>query len=138
MRIVTGVPHDKVPEYLNAMDLLVAPSQTTPWWKEQFGRMLIEAMACGVPVIGSDSGEIPYVIGDAGMVVSDVDVAGWARAIATLVESPDRRAWLVPPVSSELIAPLPGRSLQQHLTFLSTLFDYETRLLSHETLPSFG
>ena len=67
------------------MDLLVAPSQTTPWWKEQFGRMLIEAMACGVPVIGSDSGEIPYVIGDAGMVVSDVDVAGWARAIATLV-----------------------------------------------------
>ena len=61
--------HDEVPAYLGAMDVLVAPSQTTWHWKEQFGRMLIEAFACGVPVIGSDSGEIPYVIGDAGRVV---------------------------------------------------------------------
>ena len=42
------------------------PSRTLPNWKEQFGRVIIEAMACGVPVVGSDSGAIPDVIGDAG------------------------------------------------------------------------
>ena len=62
--------HDDVPAYLNAMDLLCAPSQTTPRWREQFGRMLIEAMACGVPVVASRSGEIPHVVGDAGVLVA--------------------------------------------------------------------
>ncbi len=60
------VPHRDVPAYLGAADALVAPSQTGPRWREQFGRMVIEAFACGVPVLGSDSGEIPYVIADAG------------------------------------------------------------------------
>jgi L-malate glycosyltransferase len=41
----------------------VLPSRTTATWKEQFGRVLVEALACGVPVIGSDSGEIPWLIG---------------------------------------------------------------------------
>lgn len=81
---ILSVPHDDIPRHLGAMDLLVAPSQTMPAWKEQFGRMLIEAFACGVPVIGSDSGEIPYVIGDAGIVVPEKDVGGWASAIERL------------------------------------------------------
>ena len=81
--------HGEVPAYLGAMDLLLAPSQTTRHWKEQFGRMLIEAFACGVPVIGSDSGEIPYVIGDAGRVVGEKDVVGWAAAIVELLDSPE-------------------------------------------------
>jgi glycosyltransferase involved in cell wall biosynthesis len=76
------------------MDVLAAPSLTTPGWREQFGRMLVEAFACGVPVIGSDSGEIPYVIGDAGVVVREGDVAAWAHALAMLLESPGRRAEL--------------------------------------------
>jgi len=84
--------HDEVPAYLGAMDLLVAPSQTTRHWKEQFGRMLIEAFACGVPVIGSDSGEIPHVIGDAGRVVPERDVRAWGDALVELLERPDLRA----------------------------------------------
>lgn len=83
--------HDDVPRYLRAMDLMVAPSQTMPNWKEQFGRMLIEAFACKVPVIGSDSGEIPFVIDQAGIVVPEKDVEGWTAAIAGLLDSPDRR-----------------------------------------------
>ncbi len=74
VRVLTGVAHDDVPEHLNAMDLLCAPSQTTTRWREQFGRMLIEAMACGVPVVASRSGEIPHVVGDAGLVVDEADV----------------------------------------------------------------
>jgi phosphatidyl-myo-inositol dimannoside synthase len=78
--------HADVPRYLGSMDLLAAPSQTRKNWKEQFGRMIVEAFACGVPVIGSDSGEIPYVIGDAGRVVGETDVAGWAQAIQQLLD----------------------------------------------------
>ncbi len=91
IRIVTGVVHDEVPAYLNAIDVLCAPSQTTPRWREQFGRMLVEAMACGTPVIASDSGEIPYVVGDAGLIVGERDQAGWAAAIGELRDSPARR-----------------------------------------------
>jgi glycosyltransferase involved in cell wall biosynthesis len=56
------VAHDLTPRYLGAMDILVLPSETRPNWKEQFGRVLIEAMACGTCVVGSDSGEIPTLI----------------------------------------------------------------------------
>lgn len=94
VRICTAVRHAEVPRYLNAMDVLCAPSQTTPRWREQFGRMLIEAFACGVPVIGSDSGEVPHVIGNAGIIVGEQDEAGWRRALAELFESPGRRGEL--------------------------------------------
>jgi glycosyltransferase involved in cell wall biosynthesis len=56
-----------MPGLYRKMDVLVLPSRTRPNWKEQFGRSLVEAMACGVTVVGSDSGEIPHVIGDAGL-----------------------------------------------------------------------
>ncbi len=85
------VKHADVPRYLGCMDLMVAPSQTMKNWREQFGRMIIEAFACGVPVMGSDSGEIPFVIGDAGRVVAEADVAGWAQAIAQLLDHPAER-----------------------------------------------
>jgi glycosyltransferase involved in cell wall biosynthesis len=93
-RVVTGVTHDRVPAYLGAMDLLAAPSLTTARWREQFGRMLVEAMACGVPVVGSDSGEIPHVIGDAGVVVPEGDVDLLRTAMAGLSADAPRRAEL--------------------------------------------
>ena len=73
------------------MDLLAAPSQTTARWKEQLGRMLLEAMASGVPVVASDSGEIPHVVADAGQVVPEADEPAWTAALAELLASPDRR-----------------------------------------------
>lgn len=85
VRVITGVPHREVPRWLNAMSLLCAPSRTTPAWREQFGRMLIEAMACGVPVVGSDSGEIPFVIGGAGVVLPEADIQAWTAAIERLL-----------------------------------------------------
>ncbi len=75
------VPPEEVPDYLNCMDTLVLPSRTTPEWVEFFGRVLIEGMACEVPVIGSDSGEIPQVIGDAGLVFPEDDATSLAEKI---------------------------------------------------------
>lgn len=94
VRIVTGVAHDAVPAYLNVMDVLAAPSQTTAKWREQFGRMLIEAFACGVPVLASDSGEIPGVVGDAGVIAGEHDEERWHRELGDLLESPARRTEL--------------------------------------------
>ncbi|MDB4906955.1 MAG: pimB1 [Gemmatimonadetes bacterium] len=94
VRVVTGVSHDDVPRYLNAMDMLCAPSETTPRWREQLGRMLIEAFACGVPVLGSSSGEIPHVVSEAGLVLPEGDVEAWYAAIRDLLVEPERRAAL--------------------------------------------
>jgi glycosyltransferase involved in cell wall biosynthesis len=91
VHIVTDVTHDAVPAYLSAMDLLCAPSETTAKWREQFGRMLIEAMASGVAVVASRSGEIPHVVGPAGVILPERDVAAWARALDELLGAPERR-----------------------------------------------
>lgn len=88
------VRHDEVPEQLRRMTVLVLPSLTTPSWKEQFGHVLIEAMACGVPVVGSDSGAIPEVIGNAGLVVPEGDVAALAAKLHSLASTPVLRAEL--------------------------------------------
>jgi len=84
-------PSTAMPDALRGLDLLVGPSVTTPAWKEQFGRMLVEAMACGVPVIGSDSGEIPHVIGDAGVIVPESDSRTLRAAVARLRDDPVER-----------------------------------------------
>ena len=85
---------EDVPRYLALVDVLVAPSQTMRNWKEQFGRMLIEAFACGVPVIASDSGEIPHVVGDAGMIVPEKDVPAWTAAIHRMLRDTELRSRL--------------------------------------------
>lgn len=86
--------HHEVPRYLTAMDIMVAPSQTTRNWREQFGRMIIEAFACGIPVVGSDSGELPHVIGDAGRVLPERDARAWAQTIEELITDGQVRAQL--------------------------------------------
>jgi len=85
IRFVDTVPHNEVPLYLNCMDVMVLPSLTTPPYapsfKEQFGHVLIEAMSCEVPVIGSSSGEIPNVIGDAGLIFREGDANDLAEKL---------------------------------------------------------
>ncbi len=74
-----------MPEFYREIDVFVLPSLTKSNWKEQFGRVLIEAMASGTVVIGSDSGEIPHVIGDAGLVVPEGDVDNLCGALRLLI-----------------------------------------------------
>jgi glycosyltransferase involved in cell wall biosynthesis len=128
VKIATGVKHGDVPRYLNAMDMLCAPSQTTPAWREQLGRMLIEAFACGVPVIASDSGEIPHVITGAGLIVNEKDESEWARAIAALIEDAPRRAEMskqgIDRARTEYSWPVIAK---QHLSFFDELLESRTQ-----------
>lgn len=83
-----------VPDLYRGLDALAVPSLTTPTWKEQFGRVIIEAMACQVAVVGSDSGEIPHVVGDGGVVTPEGDPAALAAALQRLCDDPVERARL--------------------------------------------
>jgi glycosyltransferase involved in cell wall biosynthesis len=80
------VERQAVPDFLLNMDCLALPSITTGVWKEQFGRVIIEAFAAGVPVIGSDSGEIPNVIGKAGLIFKECNTQDLAAQIKKLSE----------------------------------------------------
>ncbi len=79
------MPSSQLPDFYRRLDLLVLPSITKPNWKEQFGRVLIEAMACGVPVVGSTCGEIPNVIGDAGLIFPEGDPEALRESILKLM-----------------------------------------------------
>jgi glycosyltransferase involved in cell wall biosynthesis len=66
------------------LDALAVPSLTRPTWMEQFGGVIADAMAMGVPVVGSSSGAIPEVVGDAGVIVPEGDVEALAGALLRL------------------------------------------------------
>ena len=87
-------PLQELPALMNALDVLVLPSRTTARWKEQFGRVIIEAYACGVPVIGSDSGAIPDVVGAGGLIFPEGDAKALAAAMGSLQNNPPLRAEL--------------------------------------------
>lgn len=80
--------------FYHDLDVFVLPSRTLPNWMEQFGRVLVEAMSCAVPVIGSSSGEIPHVIGGAGLVFPEGDVQALAGCLQALASNPAERARL--------------------------------------------
>jgi glycosyltransferase involved in cell wall biosynthesis len=71
-----------IPEHMRQMDMLVLPSTREQW--EQFGHVLVEAMACGTPVIGSTSGEIPYLLEGIGLLFPISDSVALAKRIELL------------------------------------------------------
>jgi len=82
------MPSSDVPARLSEMHALVLPSRTRRNWMEQFGRALVEGMASGIPVVGSDSGEIPNVIGDAGLIFPEGDVEALRRHLQSMIDDP--------------------------------------------------
>jgi glycosyltransferase involved in cell wall biosynthesis len=75
---VRAVSHEQVPEVLSGISVLVLPSRSTPSWREQFGHVLIEAMSMGIPVMGSDCGAIPEVIGRDDLIFPEGDYTALA------------------------------------------------------------
>jgi glycosyltransferase involved in cell wall biosynthesis len=85
-------PGSEMPLLLSLCDVIVTPSLTTKTWKEQFGRVVVEAMACGVPVITSDSGSLPDLTKGAGLIVPEGDALAIADKLMTLYRDQDLRA----------------------------------------------
>ncbi|HEY9300189.1 MAG TPA: glycosyltransferase, partial [Phormidium sp.] len=102
---------------------LVLPSETTDkfktltaaGWKEQFGHVLIEAMACQVPVIGSNSGEIPHVIGEAGLVFPEGNAEALKNCLVQLIEHPEYARNLAKQGYERVIKNYTNKALAQQL-----------------------
>lgn len=90
-----AIAFDQVPKYFHAMDVMVLPTETTKRIREQFGRVLVEAMASGVPVIGSTCGAIPEVIGDAGLVFREGDSKALGDALTRVLTDGGLREQLI-------------------------------------------
>jgi glycosyltransferase involved in cell wall biosynthesis len=90
VKVLDGLTHAQMADGYAQLDVLVLPSRTTPTWKEQFGRVIVEALSCGVPVVGSDSGEIPWLIAltGGGLTFPEGDHRALARELQRLRESP--------------------------------------------------
>lgn len=96
VHLIGEVPYAELPRYMNCMDVGIVPSHTTPRWKEQFGRVLVELMSCEVPVLGSDSGSIPEVLGDVGLIFPERNLDVLAARVQELLNQPERRRDLGP------------------------------------------
>jgi glycosyltransferase involved in cell wall biosynthesis len=93
VRVLDDLSHGQMASGYAQLDVLALPSHTTPTWKEQFGRVIVEALWCGVPVVGSDSGEIPWLIEltGGGLVYPEGDSQALAARLAELREQPQLR-----------------------------------------------
>lgn len=122
VRVRDDLSHEQMGAGYAQLDVLVLPSHTTPTWKEQFGRVIIEALWCGVPVVGSDSGEIPWLIGltGGGLVFAEGRPEELAERLARLREAPALRA--------ELAAA--GRAVVERMFTVPAATDPLERLLS--------
>jgi len=95
IRFVGAVGYGEMARFYAAADMFCLPSVPAPYWQEQFGMVLVEAMACGIPVVTTATGSIPEVVGDAASVVPPYAPDQLAAALGSLREDPQRRASLV-------------------------------------------
>ena len=84
-------PYKEMPKVYQKADLLIVPSKSTKTWEEQYGMVLVEAMASGLPIVVYRSGAIPEVLGSSGILVNEGDVNGLTKAILTLLDNKDLR-----------------------------------------------
>lgn len=141
IRWVSQVASLDIPQYMNLFDILVLPSLTTPRWKEQFGRVLVEAMACGTPPIGSSSGEIPNVIGDGGLVFPEGNTETLAAQIRSLLEHPSHLSALAEKGRERVLRRFTHRRIaEQTVQFYSRVlegFSTQTECVEQTNAPSY-
>lgn len=117
------VPHEETPRYLAAFDVLVVPSETQPNWKEQFGRVIVESLACGTPVIGSDSGEIPRLIhaSSGGLVFPERNAGALSGALEKMIHDEELRRscaekgrrWVLENISTAAVAKTMASTIEE-------------------------
>jgi glycosyltransferase involved in cell wall biosynthesis len=128
VRVVDDLSHAEMASGYAQLDVLVLPSHTTPTWKEQFGRVIVEALWCEVPVVGSDSGEIPWLIGltGGGLVFPEGESSLLAQRLVKLRENPALRHQLA----------ATGRAAVERLFTVPAATDPLERMLLHAAEPA--
>jgi glycosyltransferase involved in cell wall biosynthesis len=86
-----GLPAEQLTRLWQDLDVLVQPSRALPDWQEPNGHVLVEAMAHEVAVLGTGSGVIPEIVGDAGSVVAAGDAPGLAAELLRLGDDAVRK-----------------------------------------------
>ena len=94
VRWLGGMPRHWLESVWPTLDCVVLPARTTTRWVEPVGQALLDAMAQGLPVVGTDSGVLPEIIGDAGIVVQEDDPDVLGLALERLQKMPDEQARL--------------------------------------------
>jgi glycosyltransferase involved in cell wall biosynthesis len=82
--------HQQIGEFMGAADIVVVPSVSTEFWREQYGRVAVEAMACGALVIAARTGALPFLVGDGGVLFEESDAKGLAVLLRQALLEPDR------------------------------------------------
>ena len=90
-RIVGGMDYMQIHRLHQMADVFVLPSIATPYWEEQYGMVLAEAMACGTPIVSTHTGGIPEVVGDAGLLVPQLEPDALCEALVRLIRDEDLR-----------------------------------------------
>lgn len=91
IHVVPAVSYRDIPSVYAEADIVVAPSLPTPYWEEQFGMVLVEAMASGRALVSTASGAIPEVVGDGAFLVPPYDIDALAAALERLLADPQER-----------------------------------------------
>ncbi len=86
--------YEQMPEIYQDADIFVLASKTTKTWEEQYGMVLVEAMASGLPIVAYDTGAISEVIGTAGILVKEGDKNDLTISIKHLIENKKLRSKL--------------------------------------------
>jgi glycosyltransferase involved in cell wall biosynthesis len=98
------LPLHEMPDVYRSGDIVVLPSLETPYWREQFGFNLVEAMSCGRAVVASATGEIPWVVGRGGVLVDTRSPSSVSSALEQLASNPARRAALEKAARTEAVS----------------------------------
>lgn len=77
--------YQQMPDVYNQSDILILPSKKTKTWEEQYGMVLIEAMASGLPIVTYNTGAIKEIVGKAGIICKNNDIQDLTRALQSLV-----------------------------------------------------
>lgn len=91
LKIANNIPYQKMAEVYQKADILAVPSKKTKTWEEQYGMVLVEAMASGLPVIAYDTGAISEILGNAGVLIKDGDIRSLRKNIIKLAKNKELR-----------------------------------------------
>jgi glycosyltransferase involved in cell wall biosynthesis len=85
---IPWIPYEKMPHLHASADIFVYPSIPLPMWEEQFGKSIVEAMACGKPIVSTTSGAIPEVVVNrkTGLLVAPEDSRALRDSLLILIE----------------------------------------------------